>query len=179
MGMAFSKAGAVNPNETFLSQAEDTSYGSVLKERMVFTIYVHRGGPKGNFHDKIVVSSPKYGFVTLELSIDAERSEIVPVCQQFHGQVSELEWKKEVECTFEDLAEEAIKILRSMGHYSLIRNNCQNFCNYFLKEMEAPQYMTTQKQVAIGSAIGIGVVGAAVVVWTLLTGGSSSSKSKK
>ena len=46
VGMASSKAGAVNPNETFLSQAEDTSYGSVLKEKMVFNIYVHRGGPK-------------------------------------------------------------------------------------------------------------------------------------
>ena len=179
MAMAFSKAGAVNPNETFLSQAEDTTYGSVLKERMVFTIYVHRGGPKASFHDKIVVSSSKYGFVTLELSLDMERSQIVPMCQQFHGQVSELEWKKEVECTFEDLADVAIKILRSMGPYSLTRNNCQNFCNYFLKEMEAPQYMTTQKQVVIASAIGIGIVGATVLVWNLLTGGSSSSKSKK
>lgn len=162
---------AVRPNETFLSQAEKTSYGSVLKERMKFTIYVHREGIQRNFHHKIVVANQKHGFITLELSMNEKR--VVPVCEQFHGEVKELEWKKEVECTFEELAKDAIELLRNMGRYSLISNNCQNFCNSFLDTIEAPQYMTTAKQAAIiGAGIGIGLLGAVVLImtWTFLAG---------
>ena len=170
---AMSKSGAVSSDATFLSQAKDTSYASVLKESMVFTIYVHRGGLRENFHHKIVVSSAKHGFVTLELSVYEKR--VVPVCQQFHGILKELEWKKEVECTFEDLAEEAIILLRSMGDYFLLGNNCQNFCNYFLKRMGAEQYMTTAEKFAILIAIGVGIWGATKLV-SALSSGTSSKK---
>ena len=87
MGFIFSKP------DPFLSQAKSTSYGNVLKKRMVFAIYLHRGGIKGNFHDRIVVSSPKYGMVTLELSVNDKR-EIMPKCQQFHGSAMELNYQK-------------------------------------------------------------------------------------
>ena len=162
------KASAVNPNETFLSQAEKTSYGSFLREHMKFTVYVHREGFQRNFHHRIVVASEKHGFVTLEMSMKNKR--VVPVCEQFQGKVTELEWKKEVECTFEDLAEEAIRLLRNMGRYSLIHNNCQNFCIYFLEEMEAPQYMTTARQFAIGAGAVTVMLGAVLVLWTFLNG---------
>ena len=170
MGFIFSKP------DPFLSQAKSTSYGSVLKERMVFAIYLHRGGIKGGFHDSMVVSSAKYGMVTLELSVN-EEGEIVPKCQQFNGSAMELNCQKEVECTFKDLAEIATEILKPMAAsgYSLKNNNCQDFCNKFLKVMDAPQYKTTSEIAT--SATGIGIVQIAMRwAWTYLTWGSTTKK---
>ena len=107
----------MNPNETFLSRAMETTYGSVLEERMKFDISLHRGGI-GDFHDCIVVSNPKHGCVTLELCDDPEsRSRIIPMCQQFQGAVKDVKWKKQVECTFNELAEEAMGVWPEMGPY--------------------------------------------------------------
>ena len=170
MGFIFSKP------DPFLSQAKSTSYGSVLKKRTVFALYLHRGGIKGNFHDKIVVSSAKYGMVTLELSVN-DKGEIVPKCQQFHGSAMEMNCQKEVKCTFKNLAEIATEILETMAAsgYSLKDNNCQDFCNKFLKMMDAPQYKTTPEQVI--SATGIGIVQIAIRwAWIYLTGGSPTKK---
>lgn len=152
--------GSANPNETFLSPAEYTSYGGHLEERMVFDIGVYRGGLAGDFHDCIVVSNAKHGSVTLELCLDETRSRIIPMCQQFQGTVTDVRWKKKVECLFKDLTEEAMNIWYEMGSYNLIGRNCQDFCNKFLKCMDAPQYRTTVENAAIGSA---GVIGTGLV----------------
>ena len=127
---------------------------------MQFDIGLHRGAI-GDFHDCIVVMNPKHGCVTLELCYDPEsRLRIIPMCQQFQGAVKDVEWKKQVECTFKELAEEAMVVWRKMGSYSVIGSNCQNFCNYFLEHMNAEQYMTTVAKTAVGSAsiVGSGVL---------------------
>ena len=118
---------------------------------MQFDIGLHR---RGDFHDCIVVSNAEHGCVTLELCYDPEtESRIIPMCQQFQGTANDVEWKKQVECTFKELAEEAMVVWRKMGSYSVIGSNCQDFCNYFLKRMNAEQYMTTvEKAAAVGSA---------------------------
>ena len=156
--------GSVNPNETFLSRAEETTYGSVLEERMRFDIFVHKGHSAGDLHHSIVVSNTKHDFVTLELCTDpATRSKIIPMCQQFQGKVKDLKWKKTVECTFKELAEEAMNIWYKMGSYNLIGSNCQDFCNYFLECMDAPQYLTTVEKAAIGAT---GAFGTTLLIGT-------------
>ena len=160
---------SVSPDATFLTQAKETSLGKVLYENMRFSVYLHRGGVSGNFHDRIVIMNVKYGFVTLELSKDEIHGKIVPKCVQFQGEVAKLVLKVEVECTFASLAEEAITILRNMGEYSAFGNNCQNFCNYFLEVMEAPQYKTTARAAAEGTATGTGIVLVGGIVMALIS----------
>lgn len=50
------KAGGVNPNATFLSQAKKTCFGSVLEERMEFEIHVDKECITDNLHHRIVIS---------------------------------------------------------------------------------------------------------------------------
>ena len=169
-GSSNSSGSGVGDGATFLSLAKETNYGSVLEERMLFSIYLHRGGMSGSFHDCIVVRTVKYGCVTLELSKDEIRRRIIPKCVQFQGEITDLKLKQKVECTFKELADEAMEILRSMGDYQLFGNNCQNFCNYFLKAMEAPQYKTTARTAAEGAAAGTGVASGIAVVGAVVLG---------
>ena len=160
----------MNHNETFLSRAIQTTYGSVLEERMQFDIGLHRGGIDATFHDCIVVSNAKHGCVTLELCYDPEtRSRIIPMCQQFQGAVKELEWKKQVECTFKELAEEAMGVWCEMGSYYVIGRNCQDFCNHFLKRMDAKRYMTIVGKAAVGS---VGILATGAIALLAAMGGS-------
>ena len=162
--------GHVNPNETFLSRAIQTAYGSVLEERMQFDIGLYRGGIDANFHDCIVVLNAKHGCVTLELCYDPEtRSRIIPMCQQLQGTVKDVEWKKQVECTLKELAEEAMDVWREMGSYSVIGRNCQDFCNHFLKRMDAKRYMTTVGKAAVGS---VGILATGAIALLAAMGGS-------
>ena len=88
-----------------------TAYGSVLEERMKIDIGHHRGGI-GDFHDCIVVHNPKHGCVTLELCYDPEtKSRIIPMCWQIkREEENHVKWKKQIECTLKELAEEAMDV---------------------------------------------------------------------
>ena len=101
-------------------------------------------------------------YVTLELCKDpaviGQRAGVIPMCQHFQGVVKDVEWKKQVECTFKELAEVAMDIWCKMGSYNVIGSNCQDFCNYFLERMDAEQYRTTVETVAVGSAV-LGITG--------------------
>lgn len=145
--------GRVNQSETFLSRAAKTSFGCVLEEPMEFDIGVYRWGFNGTCHDCIVVSSTLHGCVTLELCQDPETrsGRIIPMCQQFNESVKDVEWKIRVNCTFKQLAEIAMEVWEKMGSYSLVGNNCQDFCNGFLERTSAPPYMTTRQNAKRGS----------------------------
>ena len=54
-----------------------------------------------------------------------------------------------------------------MGSYSVIGSNCQDFCNYFLKRMNAEQYMTTVEKAAVVGSAGIlaAVAGGVIAVF--------------
>ena len=168
--------------DTFLSAAEETCYADVLDERMKYNIYVHKAGFSGNFHHAIVVCDveEKYEYVTLELG---KEGRVVPRCQQFQGKKRDLNFRKEVECTFREMCQEAIEILRRMGSYLLLGNNCQNFCNHFLESMGAKKYMTTASQLGVGLAIGAVVAGfiavGAVVLGTLFSGSGKKKNDDK
>ena len=146
--------GSVNDSETFLCRAAQTTYGRVLEKNMTFDIGVYRWGFNGTFHDCIVVWNAMHGCVTLELCRDPETTSrrIVPMCQHFQGHVKNVKWKKRMKCTFKDLAKIAMDAWRKMGSYDCIENNCQTFCNLFLEYTDAPQYMTTVENAALGSS---------------------------
>ena len=106
------------------------------------------------FHDCIVVFNPRYGCVTLELCYDPETgSRIIPMCQQFHGAMNDVQWRKRVECTFRVLAEEAMDVWCRMETYNVFGSNCQDFCRNFLRRINAEQYRTTVESVAIGFTV--------------------------
>ena len=166
MAFRFTGAGGIDREESFIPLLKKTPYSQVLDERLVYGVFVHRTTFKGYFHHRIVLCdySDKYGFVTLELGKNDTYSRVVPNCQVYQGEEEDLEFKGTVEATMRELANVAIGILREMGGYRLIGNNCQNFCNTFLAriDLKEGQYWTTSKKAGIGLAVGAGVTVAAV-----------------
>ena len=94
----------------------------------MYRVFVHRTIFEGNFHNRIVLcdKGEKHGFVTLELGKNDTYSRVVPKCQVYQGKEEDLEFKGTVEATMRALANVAIGILREMGDYRLVGNNCQN-----------------------------------------------------
>ena len=175
MGFLFSKPSG----DTYLSQAKNTSYSTVLTRPMKFTIYLHRGGSWGKFHDKIVVASEEqYGGVTLELSVNDKKQdkEIKPKCEDFIEDFRQLQRKKVVVCTFKELANDAMRILSKMQTkpYKVGDNDCQKFCNAFLKKLGAETYVTTSEQ--IDRLTGTRIRRAIISYWTKLTTSPSVAK---
>lgn len=162
--MAFSNSSAatINPNASFIPQLRGTSYGAVLDKRLSYRVFVHKTTFIGNFHHRIVLcdSGEKFGYVTLELGKTSTYSDVAPLCQEYQGDADDLDFKGTVEATMRELAAIAMDILRGMGDYHLIGNNCQNFCNKFLARvnLEEGQYWTTPQQVGVGVAVTAGVV---------------------
>ena len=149
-------------------------------------MFVHRTTFEGNFHHRIVLCdyNDKYGFVTLELGKNDTYSRVVPICQVYQGEKEDLEFKGTVEATMRELANVAIGILREMGDYRLVGNNCQNFCNTFLArvDLKEGQYWTTSKQAGVGLAVGAGVAVAAVfgvLAYSLFSAKDTRHKRKK
>lgn len=173
MGFLFSKPSG----DTFLSQVKNTRYARALNRPMEFSIFLHRGGVTGHFHDRIVLASEeRYGCVTLELDLDENKDKkIIPKCEKFEGNVEQLKPRIKVMSTFKELADDAMEILRGMQektHNVIDHNHCQKFCNDFLERMGAETYMTTPELLANLTRICVSM--AIIWTWTTLTGGSTA-----
>lgn len=155
-------AAAVKPNDSFIPQLKKTPYGPILDQRLSYGVFVHKTTFLGNFHHRIVLcdKGAKYGYITLELGKTPTALNVAPLCQEYHGDTDDLEFKGTVEATMRELADVAINILREMGDYGLFGNNCQNFCNKFLERVNLVegQYWTTPQKVGAGVAVAAGVV---------------------
>ena len=166
MSFRFTSAAGIDREESFIPLLKKTPYSQVLDERLVYGVFVHRATFVEKFHHCIVLcdKGEKYGFVTLELEKNHTSMRVIPECQVYQGKEEDLEFKGTVEATMRELADVAIGILREMGDYRLVGNNCQNFCNTFLArvDLKEGQYWTTPKQAGIGLAVGAGVTAAAV-----------------
>ena len=164
----------IQPNDSFIPQLRKTSYRAVLDQRLVYQVFVHKATLPDHFHHQIVLcnENQKYGFVTLELGKNAANLTVVPRCEQYQGEERDLELKGTVETTMRELADIAIDILRDMGDYFIVGNNCQNFCNKFLSRVSLKdgEYMTTAEQVAVGMAIGAGVAVLGVLAYSFFGG---------
>ena len=175
--MAFRSVSAtgVGSEESFIPLLRETSYSQVLDKRLVYRVFVHKTTFSDNFHHRIVLcdNSEKYGFVTLELGKNVTNSlTVVPRCEQYQGEEKDLEFKGIVEATMRELADIAMGVLREMGDYFLLGNNCQNFCNKFLSRvgLEEGEYMTTAQQVGVGLAVGAGVAVLGALAYSFFRG---------
>ena len=164
----------VQPDDSFIPQLRETSYRAVLDQRLKYRVFVHKAPISDHFHHQIVLcdENQKYGFVTLELGKNADILTVVPRCEQYQGKESDLEFKGTVEATMRELADIAIDILRDMGDYFIVGNNCQNFCNKFLSRvgLKDGEYMTTAEQIGLGVAIGAGVAVLGVLAYSFFGG---------
>ena len=182
MSFRFSSAAGIDREESFISLLKKTPYSQVLDERLVYGVFVHRATFtfKGFFHHRIVLcdKGEKYGFVTLELGKNDTSTRVIPKCQVYKREEEDLEFKGTVEATMRELADVAIGILREMGDYCLVGNNCQNFCNTFLArvDLKEGQYWTTPKQAGVGLTVGAGVTVAAAAVFGVLAYSLFSAK---
>ena len=134
MAFRFTSAAGIDREESFIPLLKKTPYSQVLDECLVYRVFVHRTTFEGNFHHRIVLcdKGEKYGFVTLELWKNDTSTRVIPKCQVYQGKEEDLEYKRTVEATMKELANVAIGILREMGDYRLVGNNCQNFCNTYV-----------------------------------------------
>lgn len=113
----------------------------------------------------------------MELDVDKhDRTKIIPKCEDFKGNVGQLERKRNVVCTFKDLADNAMTVLSPMQtkKYEVGKNDCQKFCNGFLQKVGAETYMTTPEVVA--RVTGNGFVRIAISVWVLLEGAKRKAR---
>ena len=161
--MAFRSLSAtgVQSDDSFIPLLKKTPYSPVLDQRLVYRVFVHRPIILDSLHHRIVLcdENEKYGFVTIELGKSRVDGTVKPRCAQYHGKEKDLAFKGTVEATMRELADIAMNILREMGDYYLLGNNCQNFCNKFLSrvDLKEGEYMTTAEQVGVSLAIGAGV----------------------
>ena len=174
--MAFRSLSAtgVQSDDSFIPLLQKTSYSQVLDQRLVYRVFVHRPIFLDSLHHRIVLcdENEKYGFVTLELGKSRVDGTVKPMCEKYQGKEKDLELKGTVEATMRELADIAMNILREMGDYYLLGNNCQNFCNKFLSRLDLKEgeYMTTAEQVGVGLAIGAGVVALGGLAYALFGG---------
>ena len=144
------------PTESMLSQLKQSEYRRVLTKRMDIDVYILRG----NFwqdlcHDAVVLKAPKYGYVTMELSFDKD-NRMVPLAKKYEDGIGKLNSKAGTlpKTTMQSLAIKAGLILADMRQegYRLMNNNCQDFCNRFLKEVGLvdAQYVTVPHRLTLG-----------------------------
>jgi len=133
--------------------------------------YLRFGG-----HHAIVISDGTTPHITFELTVMAGKSQAISGQEralakvtEFSGDINNLEYKGEVECSLYELAERAARVLDSDRQYNWLSNNCQNFCNKFLESNDLPTYKTD-----VQSVQSAGLIVAAITLLISLFRGSSS-----
>lgn len=106
-------------------------------------------------HHAIVISDGQNEDITLELTVDGEKTdkmkglqEAIPRSVVFKENKSGLEDMGVVECTLYKLTDIATGILNSDPNYNWLSNNCQNFCKRFLEKTISATYQTDKEKAA-------------------------------
>lgn len=127
-------------------------------------------------HHAIVISDGQNEDITLELTVDGEKTkimkgmqEVIPRSVVFKEDKSGLIDKGVVECTLYELTDIATGILNSDPNYNWFSNNCQDFCKKFLDETISETYMTDKEKV-IYTAAGASVSASSSSTLHVLTG---------
>ena len=126
-----------------------TRHRNFMGRKKIFTISVDRRRIFGGHH-VIVISDGRLKDITFELTfkgsmlnaISGQEAAVAKVAIYDAIDKSHLEQKGVVYCSLNGLANTAATILASDKHYSLLDNNCQNFCNKFLAAYGLPTYAT-------------------------------------
>ena len=153
---------------TFYEQmmALNSRHKKFMTDCRYYEIYVY--SPFVNHHC-IVLADKKGAFkpLTIELTvndidtIDGVDRQTAPKSRLYLGKLNDLNYKGEVYCTLERLCEVAYRVLKDMGSYNLAFNNCQHFCDRFLKQIGLPGHMTDTAKIGWFAALG-GVILAAI-----------------
>ena len=137
-----------------------TLHKNFMHEVRRYQISVYRG--HFGAHHYIVISDGVNEDITLELTVDGEKSRILSSQEKVMAAVQiyrepkcDLDNKGVVECTLHMLTEIAANVLSRNPNYNLLNNNCQDFCNAFLNALKKKTYMTdpTKAEIVTGSAI--------------------------
>ena len=147
-----------------------TLHKNFMHLRRGYHIKVYRGKCFGQHH-YIVIHDGVNEDITLELAAVGEKSaisetgEVTAVVRTLVGaKCSSLEHKGYVELTLYALTKVAADIINTNPHYNLLCNNCQDFCNKFLKALNIKTYMTdSEKAAKIGVVAGYAASSSIVV----------------
>jgi len=133
----------------------NTSLKYNMKVEKEYKIFVYRY-QKFAGHHVIVISDQQNNDIIFGLQVNSTRSQAIigkgrAIAQVdiFDGNKSHLEFKGPVTCTLHELAVKAGRILDQNSVYNLANNNCQNFCNKFLKVNDLPTYATDVEKAGI------------------------------
>ena len=149
----------------FAPLLKKSNYGQGWDVPLKFEVFVLKGELKDSFHHAIVIKDSKgeFGCVTLELGkedgVVVARSRVYQKKSEDHlekmGMIDKIKVKvggkkMRMKPTMNILAQIAGNILRKMGNYDTLDNNCQDFCNHFLGHigLSDKQYPTTPEIIA-------------------------------
>ena len=106
-----------------------------LDVNLTYKVYSIRGSEFGA-HKSIVLTTDDEHFVTVELGfigVDGEKH-IYPVTRSLDKSMrSKMEDLGAIKAKGEDLIVKAVAVMKYFGSYFKLCNNCQDYCNYYLK----------------------------------------------
>jgi len=158
----------------------ESGHEKMIDKELCYKVYVHC--PFVGHHCIVLANDLGLGCLTLELTVNNDvpdgraTSTVAPKVQLYSGDVNQLSYKGEVECTLERLSECAYEVLLSMGQYNLALNNCQHFCDKFLDKIGLPGHVTDTTKIGIGGVLVAGAVGIGAIGYGLYKMISGNSK---
>jgi len=119
-----------------------------MNKRKRYKISVYKVG-----HHAIVISDGENEDITFEITAAGSKISAISGQEQALAKVAifnsdnrkDLKHTREKWCTLYQLAQTAASILDSNRQYDVVNNNCQHFCNKFLKNNGLPTYTTDTK----------------------------------
>ena len=138
-----------------------------LNERLLYKVYSISGSHFGA-HKSIVLTTDGKHFVTVELGFKEYdgKKYIYPRTRELPSSLEpRLEYIDKTKATGLDLIVKAVAVMKCFGSYNKLSNNCQDFCNKYLKAIDLEGSLTTVDKAAIGVIVaGIMLLGAVIVL---------------
>ena len=133
-----------------------------LDEKLTYYVYSIQESKFGA-HKSIVLTTNDEHFVTVELGlipVDG-KDHIYPVTRSLDKSMkSKMEFLGTIEAKGEDLIVKAVAVMKHFGSYFKLCNNCQDYCNYYLKAigLKEAQKLTDFDEAAIAVILAGGIV---------------------
>lgn len=138
-----------------------------LNQLLPYQVYSISGSHFGA-HKSIVLTTNDKHFVTVELDFKeyAGKKYIYPRTRELPPSIQpHLEYIGETKDTGLALIVKAVAVMKRFGSYNKLSNNCQDFCNKYLKAIRLKGSLTDFDKVTIGTIVaGIMCLGAVIVL---------------
>ncbi len=127
-------------------------YKYMVETSCAYDIYISTG--KLHWFILIQLNGSSLPFVTIEITrSDVDKVSFLAVMEILQDVTDKQKLKTET-TTLNDLCGVADEVKAKMGYYDLYHNNCQHFCNNFLKWLNYEQFPTTTRLWAAQSTLG-------------------------